>query len=225
MGTAFMFYLMGFDKFEGWVGIDQFDPTNPWVDGFYERFVACYGEQPPLWPNVIPAYDTAGDHRRAVPGAGALGAGHEGRPRIDPLHAEHHRWSADPHRGACCTSTACSAATGCCTAASRTASWSSWAASRSGSDAARGEAGRHSRGRTSVRSRRRLLRACARDQHEVLGTRVDERGESLDHLLDVAGARHAVEHRVEVALVGAAEERGGVAQRVVAGSSSRLTNT
>ena len=29
MGTAFMFYLMGFDKFEGWVGIDQFDPTQP----------------------------------------------------------------------------------------------------------------------------------------------------------------------------------------------------
>ena len=31
MGTAFMFYLMGFDKFEGWVGIDQFDPSNPLV--------------------------------------------------------------------------------------------------------------------------------------------------------------------------------------------------
>ena len=31
MGTAFMFYLMGFDKFEGWVGIDQFDPRNPLV--------------------------------------------------------------------------------------------------------------------------------------------------------------------------------------------------
>ena len=29
MGTAFMFYLMGFDKFEGWVGIDQLDPTQP----------------------------------------------------------------------------------------------------------------------------------------------------------------------------------------------------
>ena len=33
MGTAFMFYLMGFDKFEGWVGIDQFDPSNPLVEG------------------------------------------------------------------------------------------------------------------------------------------------------------------------------------------------
>jgi branched-chain amino acid transport system substrate-binding protein len=61
MGTAFMFYLMGFDKFEGWVGIDQFDPSNPLVEGFHERFVARYGENPPLWPNAIPvlAYDTA----------------------------------------------------------------------------------------------------------------------------------------------------------------------
>jgi ABC-type branched-subunit amino acid transport system substrate-binding protein len=61
MGTAFMFYLMGFDKFEGWVGIDQFDPRNPLVDGFRERFVARYGHEPPLWPNAIPvlAYDTA----------------------------------------------------------------------------------------------------------------------------------------------------------------------
>ena len=31
MGTSFMFYLMGFDKFEGWVGIDQFHPDNPLV--------------------------------------------------------------------------------------------------------------------------------------------------------------------------------------------------
>jgi ABC-type branched-subunit amino acid transport system substrate-binding protein len=61
MGTAFMFYLMGFDKFEGWVGIDQFDPSNPLVEKFHERYVARYGEDPPLWPNAIPvlAYDTA----------------------------------------------------------------------------------------------------------------------------------------------------------------------
>jgi ABC-type branched-subunit amino acid transport system substrate-binding protein len=61
MGTAFMFYLMGFDKFEGWVGIDQFDPRNPLVEGFHERFVARYAQDPPLWPNAIPvlAYDTA----------------------------------------------------------------------------------------------------------------------------------------------------------------------
>jgi branched-chain amino acid transport system substrate-binding protein len=61
MGTSFMFYLMGFDKFEGWVGIDQFDPRNPLVAGFHERFVTRYGEEPPLWPNAIPvlAYDTA----------------------------------------------------------------------------------------------------------------------------------------------------------------------
>ncbi len=33
MSTAFMFYLMGFDKFEGWVGIDQLDPSNPLTPG------------------------------------------------------------------------------------------------------------------------------------------------------------------------------------------------
>jgi branched-chain amino acid transport system substrate-binding protein len=61
MGTSFMFYLMGFDKFEGWVGVDQFDPSDPLVSGFHERFVARYGENPPFWPNAIPvlAYDTA----------------------------------------------------------------------------------------------------------------------------------------------------------------------
>lgn len=61
MGTAFMFYLMGFDKFEGWVGIDQFCPANPLVQPFHDRFVARYGSPPPLWPNAIPllAYDTA----------------------------------------------------------------------------------------------------------------------------------------------------------------------
>jgi len=61
MGTAFMFYLMGFDKFEGWVGIDQFDPSNPLVQRFYDRYVARHGEPPPMWPNAIPvlAYDTA----------------------------------------------------------------------------------------------------------------------------------------------------------------------
>jgi branched-chain amino acid transport system substrate-binding protein len=61
MTTAFMFYLMGFEKFEGWVGIDQFDPTNPLAQGFHERFNTRYGQDPPLWPNAIPvlAYDTA----------------------------------------------------------------------------------------------------------------------------------------------------------------------
>ena len=56
-----MWYLAGFDYFEGWVGIDQFDPTNPLVEGFHERFVAKHGEDPPMWPNAIPllAYDTA----------------------------------------------------------------------------------------------------------------------------------------------------------------------
>ena len=61
MGTAFMFYLMGFEKFEGWVGVDQLDLRNPLTRGFHERFVARYGAGPPLWPNAVPvlAYDTA----------------------------------------------------------------------------------------------------------------------------------------------------------------------
>jgi len=61
MGTAFMFYLMGFDLFEGWVGIDQLDPSNPLVQHFYDAYVARYGGEPPMWPNAIPvlAYDTA----------------------------------------------------------------------------------------------------------------------------------------------------------------------
>jgi branched-chain amino acid transport system substrate-binding protein len=61
MGTSFMFYLMGFEKFEGWVGIDQFDPNNSLVEGFHRRFVERHGEDPPMWPNAIPvlAYDTA----------------------------------------------------------------------------------------------------------------------------------------------------------------------
>ena len=101
MGTAFMFYLMGFDKFEGWVGIDQFDPSNPLVEGFHERYVARYGEDPPMWPNAIPvlAYDTArvlveGLFRAPI----LVGPGPEGRARDDPLHAEHHRRTAHPHR-------------------------------------------------------------------------------------------------------------------------------
>jgi hypothetical protein len=61
MSTAFMFYLMGFDKFEGWVGIDQWCPDNPLMERFHARFVERYGADPPMWPNAIPvlAYDTA----------------------------------------------------------------------------------------------------------------------------------------------------------------------
>ena len=61
MGTAFMFYLMGFDKFEGWVGIDQLCPDNRLAARFHEQYVARYGDDPPMWPNAIPvlAYDTA----------------------------------------------------------------------------------------------------------------------------------------------------------------------
>ncbi|HEY3831630.1 MAG TPA: ABC transporter substrate-binding protein [Acidimicrobiia bacterium] len=61
MGTSFMFYLMGFELFEGWVGIDQLDPSNALVQKFLDRFVAKHGSPPPMWPNAIPvlAYDTA----------------------------------------------------------------------------------------------------------------------------------------------------------------------
>ena len=61
MSTAFMFYLMGFDKFEGWTGIDQWCPDNQHGVRFHERYVERYGEDPPMWPNAIPllAYDTA----------------------------------------------------------------------------------------------------------------------------------------------------------------------
>jgi ABC-type branched-subunit amino acid transport system substrate-binding protein len=73
MGTSFMFYLMGFDKFEGWVGIDQLCPQNKLAESFHRRYVERYGEDPPMWPNAIPvlAYDTArvlveGLHRAPV---------------------------------------------------------------------------------------------------------------------------------------------------------------
>ncbi len=58
--TAFMFYLMGFDKFEGWVGVDQYCPENKRAQAFAERYEKRYGHLPVLWPNAIPllAYDT-----------------------------------------------------------------------------------------------------------------------------------------------------------------------
>lgn len=61
MSTAFMWYLVGIDLFEGWVGIDQYDPSNRLAKRFHEKYVARYGEDPPMWPNAIPvlAYDTA----------------------------------------------------------------------------------------------------------------------------------------------------------------------
>ena len=101
MSTAFMLYLMGFDKFEGWVGIDQFDPTQSAGRTFHERFVARYGQEPPLWPNAIPvlAYDTArvlveGLFRAPI----LVGPGVEGRARDDPLHAQYDGRCAHAHR-------------------------------------------------------------------------------------------------------------------------------
>ena len=84
MGTSFMFYLMGFDKFEGWVGIDQLCPDNALSEHFYQRYVKRYGSDPPMWPNAIPvlAYDTArvlveGLHRAPVLTGWGLKAGLE----------------------------------------------------------------------------------------------------------------------------------------------------
>lgn len=61
MTTAFMFYLVGFEHFEGWVGIDQLCPENPLVEPFRAEFHQRHGANPPMWPNAIPvlAYDTA----------------------------------------------------------------------------------------------------------------------------------------------------------------------
>jgi hypothetical protein len=59
--TAFMQYIWGFEQLEGWVGIDQWCPENPWMWRFHRRFVERYGEDPHMWPNAIPglAYDMA----------------------------------------------------------------------------------------------------------------------------------------------------------------------
>ncbi|MBY0278212.1 ABC transporter substrate-binding protein [Candidatus Binatia bacterium] len=61
MTTAFMFYLVGFEHFEGWVGIDQLCPDNALVEPFRAEFAKRHGSNPPMWPNAIPvlAYDTA----------------------------------------------------------------------------------------------------------------------------------------------------------------------
>src|SRR4030095_3620778 len=39
----------------------QWCPENPRMKRFHERFVARYGEDPPMWPNALPAlaYDMA----------------------------------------------------------------------------------------------------------------------------------------------------------------------
>lgn len=59
--TAFMFYLTGMAKFNGWVGIDQYCPDNPRAVQVGEEYKRRIGEYPPQWPNGIPclAFDTA----------------------------------------------------------------------------------------------------------------------------------------------------------------------
>jgi branched-chain amino acid transport system substrate-binding protein len=127
MGTAFMFYLMGFDKFEGWVGIDQLDPTNPLVPRFLDRYVARYGANPRCGP--MPSRCS----RTTLP---ACSSKPSSAPRSCPALASRPAWRRSgscpaPPAGSTPTSpprltnTACSAATGSSMAASTTARSSS----------------------------------------------------------------------------------------------------
>ncbi len=121
MGTAFMFYLMGYDKFEGWVGIDQLDPNNALVDGFIER----YRRAPRLRSDDVAERDPGSRLRHRararggfVPGTDPVGAGTPGRMAWNGSGS----WRAPPAARARTsrarrTSTACSAATGCSTVA------------------------------------------------------------------------------------------------------------
>ena len=63
--TAFMYYLNGFDYFEGWVGIDQDCPENPLRNEFKDRYYkafkdALYLEYRNNWLNGVQllSYDT-----------------------------------------------------------------------------------------------------------------------------------------------------------------------
>jgi len=59
--TAFMFYLRGMSKFNGWVGIDQYCPDNPRAVKVGEEYKRRFGEYPGQWPNGVLclAFDTA----------------------------------------------------------------------------------------------------------------------------------------------------------------------
>ena len=94
-----MFYLMGFEKFEGWVGIDQLDPNNPLTEGFHQRYVERYNE------NRYVAQRNPGlgvRHGSLCLPRGSSGHLHS-RDRgsktgwKNPLHAEHDRRAADAH--------------------------------------------------------------------------------------------------------------------------------
>lgn len=63
--TAFMFYLTGYNSFEGWVGVDQDCPLNPLRNHFEEAFYPLYRDSMWLdrrdnWMNGVQllAYDT-----------------------------------------------------------------------------------------------------------------------------------------------------------------------
>ena len=101
MGTAFMFYLMGFDKFEGWVGIDQFDPTQPARRGLPRTVRRALRRGPAVVAERDPGprlRHRARPRRGTVPRADPLRSRAEGRARVDPLHAEHDRRAAHAHR-------------------------------------------------------------------------------------------------------------------------------
>ena len=123
MTTAFMFYLVGFDNFEGWVGIDQFCPDNPPRRAVPRRVTSrATAADPPMWPNAIPRArlrHRARHGRGAAPRTGPHRLGAEGRARADPLHARARPAARTRTSPAARTTTRCSRATGCSTAGSR----------------------------------------------------------------------------------------------------------
>ncbi len=101
MTTAFMFYLMGFEKFEGWVGIDQLDPQNPLVQNFHRRYVdALRGGSAPVAQRRSGSglRHGAGARRGSAPRPHPEWRGPEGRLGAHPVHAEHDRRTPHTHR-------------------------------------------------------------------------------------------------------------------------------
>ena len=135
MGTAFMFYLMGFDKFEGWVGIDQLDPTNPLVPGSSTgtspataRTRRCGPTPSRSSPTTPRGCSWRGSSARRSSRARASRPASKRSGSCPAPPAEN-----TPTSRARPTNTACSAATGSSTDASPTANSNSKASSNSGS--------------------------------------------------------------------------------------------